>query len=60
MVQQAQVVMLDGGLGEFLLGHEVHADVVVLHQRPAQEPGDDGDRDADGAAYTAKPTRVPV
>ena len=38
MVQEAQVVVLDGGLGEFLLEDQVHANVVVLYQRPAYEP----------------------
>ncbi len=35
---QVQVVVLDGGLGEFLLGHEVHADVAVPHLHQPRDP----------------------
>lgn len=41
------------GGGEFLLGDQVHAHVIVLGQRPAEEPGGDGDHVADGGGYDA-------
>ena len=54
IVHQAQAVVLDGRLGEFPLGDQMHADMLVLHQRPAQELGGDSDRGTAGGQHDAE------